>query len=261
MEQKTRRKILKNKPLVEAIFELRWDLLEQAPGIRIDPHYKILVGRVYDRVITEYHFHEPLPTSMMPDELGGYIVQHRFRKAQDQWPLIQIGPGIITLNDTETYVWEDFERKIAHLLETVFEVYPDAEKNLKVNRLLLRYIDAVAFNFMGDDIFKFLREKMKMEIRTHDELFKNTGIGNLPLSFNLNFAFPSNEPKGIISIRFSRGKTKGTDALVWETMVQSSGNDAPTAKEEIVKWVKAAHDLTDDWFFKIIEGELKKRFE
>ena len=63
------RKVLKNKPLAEAIFELRWELQEPAQGMKVDPHYKILIGVMYDKV-------------------------------EDEWPLIKIGPGIITLNDT-----------------------------------------------------------------------------------------------------------------------------------------------------------------
>jgi len=44
------KKILKNKPLIEAIFELRWEFQEPAPGIKTDPHYRIIVGRIYDKV-------------------------------------------------------------------------------------------------------------------------------------------------------------------------------------------------------------------
>jgi len=164
------RKILKNKPLVEAIFELRWALKEQASGIKVDPHYKILIGRIYDRVKNEYPFHEQLPTATIPDEIAGYVVQHRFRKSKDAWPLIQIGPGIITLNDTEEYVWEDFEKKISHVLNILFESYPDAGSSLKISGLLLRYIDAVDFNYEENNIFVFLKEKMKMN---KDE-YKNT---------------------------------------------------------------------------------------
>jgi hypothetical protein len=117
------RKILKNKPLVEAIFELRWELQEHEPGMKIDPHYKILIGRIYDRinrVSAEYPFHEPLATATIPDEMVGYVVQHRFRKGENEWPLIQIGPGVITLNDTKGYVWEDFEERISNVLVRSF---------------------------------------------------------------------------------------------------------------------------------------------
>jgi len=255
------RKILKNKPLVEAIFELRWKLQEPAQGMKIDPHYKILIGRIYDRVKDEYPFHEQLPTATMPDEIAGYVVQHRFRKDKNKWPLIQVGPGIITLNDTEGYVWEDFEKRIRKLIDVLYEAYPGSENNLKVNGLLLRYIDAVDFDYEKENLFKFLEEKLKVSIQIHELLFKETGVDNLPLHIDLRFSFPSTRPKGAIYLRFVRGKIKNIDALIWETMVQSIGEDVPNNKEEIIAWVESAHSLTDDWFFKMIEGELLRRFE
>jgi len=255
------RKVLKNKPLVEAIFELRWDLLEVSTGVRLDPHYKLLVGRIYDRVNDKYPFHEQLPTATVPDEIAGYMVQHRFRKGEDEWPLIQIGPGIITLNDTEGYVWEDFEKRIIHVLNTLFEAYPDAENSLKVNGLLLRYIDGIVFDFGKDDIFDFLKEQMKTNINLYQKLFEGGVVNRSPLALDLRFSFPSIKPKGAVHLRFARGKIKGSDALIWETMVRSVPEDTPKVKEEIAIWATGAHDMANDWFFKLIEGELLRRFE
>jgi len=255
------RKILKNKPLVEAIFELRWELQEPASGMKIDPHYKILIGRIYDRVKDEYPFHEQLPTAAIPDEIAGYIVQHRFRKDKDKWPLIQIGPGIITLNDTGGYIWEDFEKRLYHILKVLFDAYPDAETNLKINWALLRYIDAVDFNYEENNIFSFLSSNLKICIDIYEKLFEETGVGNLPLGFDLRFSFPATKPKGAVHLRFVRGKRKNEDALIWETQVQSVGEYAPKTKEQIRTWVTDAHTLTDDWFFKMIEGKLMRRFE
>jgi len=255
------RKILKNKPLVEAIFELRWELKELAPGMKIDPHYRIIVGRIYDKVGNEYPFHEQLPTASMPDEIAGYVVQHQFRKGKDKWPLIQIGPGIITVNDTEGYLWEDFEKKIIQTVNTLFESYPDPKINLKFNSVVLRYIDAIALNFENENIFNFLEKQMKIDIRLRPNLFEGTGVKEQPLSFDLRTSFVSTKPKGVVSLRFVRGKIKESDALIWETIVQSVAEDVPKDKDEIEGWVKDAHDLTDDWFFKLIDGELLKRFE
>jgi uncharacterized protein (TIGR04255 family) len=58
-----------------------------------------------------------------------------------------------------------------------------------------------------------------------------------------------------------RGKKENTDALVWETMVQSTSENALPMPERIADWLNDAHELTDDWFFKLIEGELERRFE
>ena len=255
------RKILKNKPLVEAIFELRWELQERAPGIKTDSHYRIIVGRIYDKVIAEYPFHEPLPTASMPDEIGGYVVQHRFRKGKDKWPLIQIGPGIITVNDTEGYLWEDFEKRINQSVNTLLESYPDSKNNLKFNSVALRYIDAIAFDFEKENIFNFLKEQMKTSINFYPKLFEGTGVKEQPLGFDLRASFVSIKPKGAVHLRFVRGKTKKSDALLWETIVQSTSEDVPKVQGEIVDWVKEAHDLTDDWSFKLIQGELLRRFE
>lgn len=256
------RKILKNKPLVEAIFELRWELQELAPGIKIDPHYKIIVGRIYDKVSKEYPFHEQLPTAGMPDEIAAYVVQHRFRKGKDKWPLIQIGPGIITVNDTEGYLWEDFEKRIIQSINILFEAYPEPKNNLKFNSVLLRYIDAIAFDFEKENIFDFLKEQMKTSINLYPKLFEEgTGVKKQPLSIDLKVSFVSAKPKGAVHLRFVRGKMKESDALIWETIVQSTSEDVPEVQDEIVNWIKEAHNLTSDWFFKIIEGELLRRFE
>jgi len=255
------RKILKNKPLVEAIFETRWDLTVHTTGIKVDPHYKIFIGRLYDRIAQDYPFHEQLPTAAMPDEMAGYVVQHRFRKDKGKWPLVQVGPGIVTLNDTDGYVWEDFQRRISRLLDAVFQAYPNSQQNIMVNALLLRYIDAVAFDFDHGDIFSFLKNDLKITVDLHESLFRDTGVSKAPTAFDLRFSFASAKPMGTVHLKFARGKKGEDHGLIWETVVQASGRVAATEKNEIINWVNEAHTLTDDWFFKMIEGELLRRFE
>jgi uncharacterized protein (TIGR04255 family) len=254
------RKVLKNKPLIEAIFELRWELEDQNHGTKIDPHYRILIGSIFDRLRNEYGFHELLPTANMPDEISGYVVQHRFRVSANGWPLIQIGPGIITLNDTANYIWEDFEKRIAKIVDTLFHAYPNPS-NLKPNTLLLRYIDAVDFDYKNNHIFDFLREKMNININVSPKLFEDSKVESLPLDFDIKLSFSSITPKGAVQLRFAKGKRSGLEALIWETIIHSSGESVPNSIEGINTWVKEAHELTDDWFFKIIDGELLRRFE
>ena len=255
------RKVLKNKPLIEAIFELRWALQEPAPGFRIDPHYKLLIGRLYDKLSENYPYYEQLPTAAMPDEIGSYIVQHRFRKAKDIWPLVQLGPGIITVNDTDGYIWEDFEIRIDKAVKMLFEVYDESGKPLSINRLLLRYIDGIRFDFGDDDIFDFLQNQLKTNISLYPKLFETEEIQRLPSALDLRFSFPSENPNGRIHLRFVQGKKNGIDALIWETMVESLMEDASEYQKNILEWINKAHDVTDDWFFKLIEGELEGRFE
>lgn len=127
--------------------------------------------------------------------------------------------------------------------------------------MLLRYIDAIDFNYEEENIFSFLAENLKINITIYDKLFKETGVSNLPLGFDFKFSFPASRPNGAIHLRFFRGKKKNVDVLIWENIVQSMDNEAPKSLEEIKKWVTEAHNLTDNWFFKMIEGELLRRFE
>jgi len=254
------RKILKNKPLSEAIFELKWKLQEIRESIRIDPHYKILVGSLFSKLREDYPYHEMLPAASIPDDIAGHVIQHRFRKGKAEWPLLQIGPGILTVNDTEGYIWEDFEKRINIAINALIESYPELE-TFKINSILLRYIDAVEFNFDSNNIFNFLSQKMKTEVTLYDALFNNTGVDSNPSSFDLRYSFPCEEPKGIIHLRFVRGKKDNQEALIWETMVQSTGENVPVIASGVADWLNSAHNLTDDWFFKLIEGELERRFE
>ncbi|MBU4293342.1 MAG: TIGR04255 family protein [Actinobacteria bacterium] len=255
-----KRIILNNKPLLEAIFEIRWEL-EQSNLGPIDPHYKILIGSLYEKIKEEYPFHEQLETANFPDGMISYVTQHRYRTGEKGWPLVQIGPGILTLNDTVNYKWEKFERRIINVVNALFEIYPDMENKLRINKLLLRYINSINFDFSKDNIFEFLKNKMKSNINLSADLFEKTGVNYLPNGFNLIFNFESTKPKGIISLRFSKGKKLNIDSLIWELVMQTRSFEEKVSIKFLKDWIKKSHDLTDDWFFKLIEGDLLEGFK
>ena len=60
---------------------------------------------------------------------------------------------------------------------------------------------------------------------------------------------------------FATGRKEGEPAVLWETTVQSVGSDLPDMPDGFPAWVDAAHEITHDWFFKLIEGELERRFD
>jgi hypothetical protein len=64
-----------------------------APGEAgvVDPGFQILLGRFYDKVSTDFPELENLPASNVPEQMMPSVVRHRFRKAKDAWPLIQLG--------------------------------------------------------------------------------------------------------------------------------------------------------------------------
>ena len=253
------RRILSNKPLVEAIFELKWDLSPYGDKNK-DPHYRIIPGSIYAKIKDEYPFHEPLPTVNVPIEAASYIIQHRFRKAENEWPLVQVGPGIITLNETEDYRWESFQDKICSLLQVFDDIYPEKE-NLQYSEVTLRYLDAINFEFEKEDVFDFLQKNMKTRIGLNQILFEKSGAKSKPLSFDLKFAFPVDYVHGVLHTRFRRGRKSESDAIIWETTTQSQDENVLQDIKNIEEWTNKAHELTDSWFFTMIEGELAQRFQ
>ena len=252
-------KELKNKPLVEAILEIRWKLQGLPPAPQVDPHYKLLLGRLFDRMLKDYPEHEQLPAANVPDELVGHVVQHRFRVAANSWPLVQIGPGVFTVNSTADYRWPDFRPRVLSAIEKLFDAHPKVGE-LKITNLIFRYIDAVDFDFGVGNAFEFLRDKLKLNVSLPETLFKDTGVENKPNSFTWQCSFKGQKPKGLINIRFATGQKNNVPAVVWETTVESAGDDLPKMPKDFEGWLDAAHDIAVDWFFKMIEGELERKF-
>lgn len=252
-------KELKNKPLIEAIFEVRWHLEGKKPDPQIDPNYKLLLGRLFDRMLKDYPEHEQLATANMPDELFGHIVQHRFRVAPKSWPLVQVGPGIFTVNSTAEYKWPDFRRRVLSAIKKLYNAHPKIN-DLKINQLVLRYIDAIDFDYDAGNVFEFLKEKLKIDISVPDDLFKGNSIGNSPSGFTWQCSYKCEKPNGNVHMRFATGQREKTPALIWETTVESTGDGLPKTLRDYNGWIDAAHKITDDWFFKLIKGDLERTF-
>ncbi len=255
------RKQLSNPPLVEVILEVRWELQEgSVPQTKIDPNYVLLPGKLHARLSSNYPYHEPLPQASIPDEITPYTVKHRFRHEKDGWPLIQIGPGILTVNHTKKYTtFDEFLPLAVSAVNQLFEVYPETEK-LKISNLLLRYIDAKEFDYKKEDIQVFLRDKMGVPIALPDKLFNNTGVDKIPRNFTWNTSFKCNKPNGLATLKFATGLSNGKPALIWQQIVQSSHDEVTDMPKGFKNWIRDAHKVTESWFLSLIEGELEQEF-
>ncbi len=248
--------VLSNKPLVEAMFELRWGL-DGAPGVGVDPHYQLLIGLLAAAIKCDFPVVERLPIADVPENLAPYAPHYRFRAGQDRWPLIQLGPGLLTVNDTEGYVWDEFFPLCAKVLDALFSVYPNASDNLNIYECTLRYIDADALN--GDTAMAFLK-KLHISIDVPESLFSDGRISGNTLGMGLSLAYPSIEPKGLFQVNFSQGRKNDQEALIWETQVLSRGTDAPRDTGALKAWIEAAHESMHHWFFRQIDGELLEKY-
>lgn len=246
---------LSKKPLVEAILELKWRV---DPNIG-DPSYSIFLGRLYDLLRKKYPYHQPLPASVIPEQMAGNIAQHRFRVAENKWPLVQVGPGLVTVNDTDSYTWEDFVIRANEVVKSTFKAYPNSDE-LKLTSLVLRYIDSDNFDYLNNNVFVYLKDKLKVNLVIPQQLFDSANVKELPKGFSFRVSYPAQKPKGTVILKFATGVRRKKESIVWETAVQSMNEELPSLPRGFKGWAASAHAITDDWFFKLIEGELERKF-
>jgi uncharacterized protein (TIGR04255 family) len=245
---------------VEAILEVRWELQKSDAGPGVDPHYRLLLGRLFDRLMHEFPHHEPLPSSALPDDMLGQIVQHRFRTGPNAWPLVQVGPGIVSLNATDDYSWRTYRPHALKLVERLFDAHPKVAE-LRVEALVLRYVDAFLLGDMSTTVTKFIREKLKTRFELPAPLFDQTGVENKPLGLACSATFRTSRPAGVIDLRLALGKKLEEPALICELTVRSMGKDLPMLPAGFSDWAESAHGLMNDWFFKLIDGDLLRSFQ
>lgn len=245
---------LKNKPLVEAIFELGWSVADVEPT---DQFWDVLPGLYFGAVRDEYPHLENLPTSQMPVQVSLNVVRHRFRKIKDGWPLTQLGPGILTVNDTAGYtVWEGFLPRITEAVSSLTDVYEKAEP---FNRAELRYINAVEFDPQQQPFAEFVKKKLHTSIALPD-LSDGEDTTSDVANANITAQVQLKRPAGVGEIIVALGQLDGKPAAVFHISVRSHGDDAPKKKEDIQQWASDAHLIIDSWFLSFCEGDLLESF-
>ncbi len=107
---------LPNQPLTETSFEVHWTKAEDPveEGTRptkipsgqtpigpkvVDPDHTIFLGRMFERLAKTYPHRINLPASTVPTEYAPHVLQYQFWTAEERWPVVQLGPGVLTFND------------------------------------------------------------------------------------------------------------------------------------------------------------------
>jgi uncharacterized protein (TIGR04255 family) len=253
-----RPKNLPNKPLIEAILELKWKPSfspSQFPGV--DGDLRLFLGRFHDAVRKQYPTFEILPAAAAPEQAAPNLAQYRFRQSDGGWPLVQLGSGLLALNDTTTYTWESFRERGKAMAALMFEEYPT---KLEPTSLELRYINAIYVDFEKRDALAHIADKFRISLSLPASLFDGTGVDNHASLFGLQAAFPTMSPVGSLRFTVSRGKANDRDAILWETIVHSADKDLPSLPKDFLTWLDAAHTTAEEWFFRLVEGELLGQF-
>lgn len=255
---------LKNKPLVEAIFEIRWDLVVPSGMPPTDPGFALFQGRYYDRVRKDFPVTVQLPAAGVPEAFAPNTVRVQFRKSQNGWPLTQIGPGVLTVNETEGYKWATYKPVLKQAVDTLFDAYPVDVSELKISQAHLRYINAIPYDPSSEElpILRFLRERLHTEVVPESLLFFDEDItSDSPESMSLNISYRVPSKQAVSGITVALGATNDKPAVILEIVVRTLPNESPGNPGKILTWLDGAHDIIDKWFFALVRGELLKKFE
>ncbi len=259
-KQKRNIPLLLYPPLVEAIFELRWELQTDNQSGRLqDPSYPMMYGRLYERFKKDFPLIEDLPSVQVHPAAAPYVVRHRMRKEKNGHPLIQIGPGIATVNEAKGYSWHSFQSLILRLVESVAELYPAESSPLNFIRCEMRFLNAIRSDLQKEHPLAFLAEKLYMKVDMDPDLFLLNEMDELPIAVNLNIAYPLRKPRGHLDLSAHLAQADGKPAYIFQTLIQSSGEWVPDSSG-VDLWISEAHDAAVNCFLALCKGPLMERF-
>jgi uncharacterized protein (TIGR04255 family) len=236
---------LPNAPLVEVVFELRWKITtkEELAGVQY------LYGDLYNELKSSYPFRETIVPVEIPMEMTVNKPVHRFRANKGEYPLLQIGPGIITLNTTdEKYYWDTFFSDAKELIQTLFDIYPI--KDVIAPSIL--YIDFFPFGFAENNVHEFISRKFNL---TCGQSFYESESN--PTDFNMGFAYKID--LGDLRVNLQKGKNNNTEGILLQTRI--NGKQKAPGVDKINDWLMDAHELSSSVFKQLTRGELYESFK
>jgi uncharacterized protein (TIGR04255 family) len=252
---------LSRNSLAEAWLEIRWRLAPgDPPQFSRDVGFPFALGRFHSAIRKRLRHVESLEANNAPFDIA-YAVKYRFRPAPDSWPIIQIGPGVASVNFTSPYSWNDFQELAGYLRENLLAAY--AENTIEVNQLSLRYRNVAPFSHSSNDVVKFLGENLNVTLQIPETIPGYAGSKTFPTSANINLTFDLISPKGTGTLNLVTGTSqKLGEVLVWQLEVSSGDRDAPDIQnpDKFNQWLGKAHAAIHEWYFSLIEGPLLEQF-
>ncbi len=238
---------LPNAPLLEVIFELRWELT-----INDINDFQYLHGDLYSRLKDKYPFRENLVPPGIPPEIVKGKPIYRFRSKPGGYPLLQVGPGLISINTIdEKYYWVEFSKEIETILDGLDSIYPKY-KTLKLQPSLI-YIDFLAYNKQDMTPQEFMNNNLHLNFKQD---FIADGDAKLKeVNISLNYQVGTD----IVSLNIADGQSNNDTGLILQTKIM--GRDDNYSSGDLLKWLGIAHELSSTLFKSLTKGQLYESFK
>jgi uncharacterized protein (TIGR04255 family) len=242
---------LPNAPLVEVIFEVRWNI-EGQEELAV---YQYLQGDLYAEVKKDYPFREALVPPEVPLNLFlQHAPTHRFRTKEGGYPLLQIGLGLFTVNTNDgAYEWTDYQQRCLESLDLLSSVYEPLQTK-KYLTLILQYQDFLPFDFQNSNVYDYLAENLHIEI-------KQPFYSSEQKPYTLNFGFHYQTEYGNFEVHLQQAQKNDTyeEGILIRTLLANF--QAIPNKLYIQDWLHQAHEIVSASFKKMTEGKLFASFQ
>lgn len=242
---------LPNAPLIEVVFELRWNINSKTELI----DFQYLHGDLYSLIKDSFPVRENLVPPDIPFEALQTIPVFRYRKDYNSYPLIQIGPGVISFNtNDDVYVWEDFKDNVNLLIDNINKIYPKFETLNKTASLV--YIDFFKIDKSKFNSLEFINHNFNINI-VSDIL---PDINNKVLK-EVSHTFSYIVENNSLTLNIAEGKinANSNEGLVLQTKINSLITNLKT--NELKNWVENTHKLSSDTFKSIVKENLYNTFK
>jgi uncharacterized protein (TIGR04255 family) len=217
-------------------------------------------GRLYERLKKDFPIVEDLPSTAAHPEATPFVPRHRMRKEKEGYPLIQVGPGLVTVNHSRGYSWDAFSALIVRVIESIIELYPQGGRPLNFNRCELRYVNGIRFDLAKEHPLAFLAEKLHTKIELDQDLFEQNNLNERPNAVGFNVSYAMEKPMGNLSLGLSLGQVEGKPAYIQQTLIQSFGELVASDAEGFESWLKEAHTVAENCFQTFCKGSLMAKF-
>ena len=263
---------LARNPLLEVWLEIHWQLeAGRMPPFKRDPVFPFALGVFYESIKDSFKHREDLEASHAPDNMLPHIVRHRFWSEEGKWPLLQLGPGVATVNFADHYTWDHFEKMALYLRDKLLNAY--GETKLKAQTITLRYRNGASLEQEPGNPLGFLQQNLNTVITLPPRVPGSAGSVGWPTGANIVLNYDLLEPRGIGTLRLMTGTRRQQDPetgretvdrmLIWQLEMQSKDDDVPGLykEDEFTRWLTSAHAVIHEWFFSLIDGSLFEMYQ
>jgi uncharacterized protein (TIGR04255 family) len=251
------------------VFEIRWALHGDEtipPPFRVDPGFGVLVD-AFTEGARKLGF--PVRREIAPiSQLNAWQIFCRYYRSDNQnFPILQIGPGIFAANQSSEYDWISFRKLAREGVELLLRAYPRLRDfPFSPIQSELRYIDVFDQGVIGTlDFVEFANTATTMKISLPNKL---SGISEIAKAGRIQFSFPVEGRKDTIFLfDYASGLRAPEDPIIrLETKVISTSNGLPSLRkgrggvDTIDEWLEGAHAVTSPFFKRFINQTIMQKF-